>query len=183
MEIEEWLSDIASGKIESLKSLYEDLRTSIFAIILAIVRNRTLAEDLLQETFIRIYTKAYQYRPNTNAKAWIISIARNLAIESLRNNKTVNQDIEDLSYEEFSDISTLVSNNEDKIINKLEITRALLSLEKTEREIVVMHVVSGLKHAEIGKALCIPDGTVRWKYRLALQKLSKQIGGDRYAEL
>jgi len=87
-----------------------------------------------------------------------------------------------LGCEEFSSISIIVSNNEEQIINKLELTRALLSLEKIEREIVVMHVVAGLKHSEIGKALCIPNGTVRWKYRLALKKLFKQIGGISYAQ-
>jgi RNA polymerase sigma-70 factor (ECF subfamily) len=182
MEIEEYLCEIANGKIEALQLLYEELKTSIFALILAIVRNRTLAEDLLQETFIRIYTKAYQYKPNTNAKAWVITIARNLSYESLRNNKIVDLDIEEVACEDFRDISLLVTNNEDHVINKLELTRALLNLEKTEREIVVMHVVAGLKHSEIGKALCIPDGTVRWKYRMALQKLFKQIGGNSYAE-
>lgn len=182
MEIEKCLNEIKNGKIEALQLLYEELRISIFALILAIVRNRTLAEDLLQETFIRIYTKAYQYKENTNAKAWIITIARNLSYESLRSSKTLNLDIEELACEEFSDISVLVSSNEDKILNKLELTRALLSLEKTEREIVVMHVVAGLKHSEIGRTLCMPDSTVRWKYRLALQKLYKEIGGSSYAE-
>ena len=76
----------------------------------------------------------------------------------------------------------LVSSNEDQIINKLELTRSLLSLEKTEREIVIMYVVAGLKHSEIGKVLCNPNGTVRWKYRLALKRLFNQIGGNRYAE-
>jgi RNA polymerase sigma factor (sigma-70 family) len=182
MNIEKYLLEIVNGNMDALQLLYEELRTSIFALILAIVKNRTSAEDLLQETFIRIYTKAYQYKPNTNAKAWIITIARNLSYESLRNNRITNSDIEELTCEDFSNISTLISSNEDQIINKLELTKALLNLEKTDREIVVLHVVAGMKHSEIGKALCIPDGTVRWKYRLALKKLLKQIGGNHYAE-
>lgn len=181
MNIEECLQEITKGKIDALQLLYEELKTPVFAVIIAIVKNRALAEDLLQETFIRIYTKAYQYKPNTNAKAWIISISRNLSYESLRNTKTINQDIEELDFEEFNDISMLIPNLEDQVINKLELTKALLNLEKIEREIVVMHVVAGLKHSEIGKTLCIPDGTVRWKYRLALKKLFNQIGGNDYA--
>lgn len=178
MDLEQCLQEIATGKIEPLKLLYENFRTPVYALILSIVKNRTIAEDLLQETFLKVYTKAYQYKPHTNVKAWIISIARNLSYDSLRNNKIINQDFDEIAIGEFNEFSPLVSTTEDAIVNKLELTKALLNLEKTEREIVVMHVIAGLKHSEIGETLRMPCSTIRWKYRSALKKLSSEIGGN-----
>jgi RNA polymerase sigma-70 factor (ECF subfamily) len=180
MNVEECFKELQNGNIQALKILYEDLRTPIYSIILSIVADKSIAEDLLQETFLRVYSKAYQYKPNTNAKAWVITIARNLAYDSVRNNKILKEDINDLNEQELIPFHPVVSVREDIVIDKLELTKALLKLEKTEREIVVMHVIAGFKHFEIAETLGVPSSTVRWKYRIAIKKLTELVGGNYY---
>lgn len=59
----------------------------------------------------------------------------------------------------------------------LEVTAALLTLPATERQIVVLHALVGLTHAEIARALRLPAGTVRWRYRVALGRLETILEG------
>jgi DNA-directed RNA polymerase specialized sigma24 family protein len=62
----------------------------------------------------------------------------------------------------------------------LEATAALLALPATERQIVALHAVVGLTHAEIARALGLPAGTVRWRYRVALGRMETILEGSRH---
>nr|WP_280521300.1 RNA polymerase sigma factor [Paenibacillus mangrovi] len=84
--MDEALDSIVSGKIDSLQTIYKELRIPVYGLALSILQNKSWAEEIMQETFVRVYEKASNYRHGTNPKAWIISIARNLSYELLRSN-------------------------------------------------------------------------------------------------
>ena len=168
MNVEESIQAVADGNAGALKRLYEEFRLLVYAVAISILRNKPAAEDILQETFIRVYERAATYRPGTNPKAWIASIARNLAYDALRREK-----------KQITGNGCEPVNTTDHTLDRLDLTKALFQLEETERQIVVLHVVAGLKHAEIGEELGLPAGTVRWKYRRGLSHLAGIIGGDR----
>ena len=170
MHPEEVLLAIARGDVSALKKLYEQFRLPVFAIAYSIAGNKTDAEDILQETFIRIYEKASLYRPGTNPKAWIIAIARHLAYDAMRRGKRLRTEPLDSQAEAVSQIESA---------SKLELMDALLQLEESERQIIVLYLLSGFKHAEISELLNLPPGTVRWKYRKGLRRLSLMIGGEK----
>lgn len=166
MDLEDAMHAVAGGDTAALKIVYDELRIAVFTVALSILRSRPLAEDVLQETFIRVYQKAYTYQAGTNAKAWVVSIARNLAYDVLR------RENKQRALAERESESTA----EHAAADKMELTQALLRLEDLERQIVVMHTVGGFKHHEISKLLGIPAGTVRWKYRRSLLRLAELIG-------
>ncbi len=170
MELDELLKAAADGNIESLQTLYEELRVPVYAVAFAIVGNRAAAEDVLQETFVRIYEKAGSYRPGTHPKAWVTSIARHLAYDALRQRQ--NHAVFDAEVDRISDPKTNIP------ALRLELMEALFQLSDIERQIVVMHVIGGLKHREIGVLLGMPAGTVRWKYRKSLAQLARFMGGE-----
>lgn len=76
MGIDECLKAIADGNVDALEVLYAEMRVAVFSVVLSVVRDQQLAEDLTQETFLRIYTYAGRYEPGTNSKAWILTVAR-----------------------------------------------------------------------------------------------------------
>ncbi|MCJ7843592.1 RNA polymerase sigma factor [Lederbergia sp. NSJ-179] len=167
MKLDKLLQTVSSGNVEALRDLYEILRVPVYAVALSILRNPVLAEDILQETFVRVFDKADQYQQGTNPKAWVISITRNLCLDTIR--KKLPEQIE---------IDTIKDDKSDNPLLKLMLSEALYQLEEIERQIVVMHVIVGLKHVEISEELGMPAGTVRWKYRQSLKKLATIIGGD-----
>lgn len=104
--------------------------------------------------------------------AWIFTIARNLAYMKLRKRKRVSMlSIEDAeNVVGFSD----VTNAEERMV--LEVAFRILNVE--ERQIVMLHAVSGLKHKEISQIMKKPLSTVLSKYNRAIKKLEKAVGGD-----
>lgn len=178
MREEECLRELSDGNIAALEKLYNLMKTTVYAVALAIVRDRNIAEDIVQETFVKVYMKINKYIPNTNPKAWIITITRNLAYDSLRNQKGIisSADFDENYMQDGAEKQALEL--DEIILNKLELTEELFKLCEIERQIVVLHVVAGLKHSEISKILNIPEGTVRWKYSSALKKLAERLGGN-----
>lgn len=168
MSIGEAFEEVARGNAEALKVLYEQFRYIVYSLAFSILKEKQAAEDVLQDTFVRVYEHAGACRPGTNPKAWIVSIARNLAYDAYRRGKkTASHDNTDC-----------FGTPESSIVQRMELTEALLRLGEIERQIVVMHLLAGLKHREISEELGIPAGTVRWKYRQSLSRLAEWIGGD-----
>lgn len=160
---------IATGDKEAFRLLYEETSQSVYVFLLSIVRNREDAEDLLQETYIRVRLYADQYKDQGKPLAWIFTIARNLALMRLRElKKSSYQDFDELQVgADFSDINHV----EDRIV----LTSAFRVLREEERTIVLLHAVNGFKHREIAQLLNKPLATVLSKYRRAIKKLQHEL--------
>ncbi|MFB2010651.1 RNA polymerase sigma factor [Flintibacter sp. P01028] len=166
------LIEIAAGSREALAELYHRTRTAVYGITLSYVKNAHDAQDLTQDAFVRIWEKAPQYRPQGSPMAWILAVARNLALMALRQRERQ----ADLSEEEWDAIPAegpALSPEERELLQT-----ALAALEEQERRIVVLHAVTGLKHREIAQLLELPLATVLSKYHRALKKLKVRLEGD-----
>lgn len=86
-ELETLLSRIAQGDKEALGMLYERTHGAIYGFALSLVRRPSDAEDILQETFLRVYAAAERYRPEGKPMAWMMTIAKNLSRMRLRDAK------------------------------------------------------------------------------------------------
>jgi RNA polymerase sigma-70 factor (ECF subfamily) len=165
-EHEAMVRAIAAGEISALERLYRELRAPVFAVALSLVRDYSTAEDVLHDTFVRVWEKADSYRPGTRPRSWVLGIARNLAIDGVRRRAR---------QPPLEDVRAVV---EDDRLEPFAYTSALMTLEPLERQIVVLRVVAGLTHAEIAAQVELPPGTVRWRYRLALGRLKPLVSEE-----
>ena len=101
--------------------------------------------------------------------AWILKITKNLCLKSIRAGKRKSFDSETELQNMLAEDSTL------SVDEKMFMAEVMESLSDTEREIVVLHAVSGFKHREIADVLDLPLPTVLSKYNRALEKLRKKI--------
>jgi len=146
--------------------LYEDTRYSVYSIIYAIVKNRQVTEDLMQDTYMKMLQKIHQYNGEVQFKTWLLTIAKNLAIDHFRrSSKSVSIDIQDQEY--------LLPHHDDFVEKKMESELFLSVLNDEERQIVLLKVVDGMKHHEIAKLLEKPTGTIMWIYNKAIKKMQK----------
>ncbi|MCC8123785.1 MAG: RNA polymerase sigma factor [Oscillospiraceae bacterium] len=156
---------ISSGDTEALEALYMQTKSAVFGFTLSILHNWQNAEDVLQDVYLRIWDAAASYHPQGKPMAWILTITRNLSLMKLR----------DRERQHFSLIEQVDSLTDEDVIddrlNRVLIQTALDALAEEEREIVVLHALSGLKHREIADLLALPLSTVLSKYRRALAKL------------
>jgi RNA polymerase sigma-70 factor (ECF subfamily) len=78
---------VGRGDREAFRTVYESYRDDVYAILVRMVLDAGVAEDLMQETFLRVYREAGRYDPSRPLEPWIYRIARNLAVDHLRNRK------------------------------------------------------------------------------------------------
>ena len=100
--------------------------------------------------------------------AWIFTIVKNLTLNMIRSGKYYASD-------DISEYNNLSDNfcTEEMVENRMLIKEALSHLNDTERQIVVLHVLSGMKHTEIAALFSKPYGTVLWTYSSAMKKLKR----------
>lgn len=167
---DELISRIAAGDAGSFEKLYRSTDKAVYACALSILKNHHDAEDVMQETYLRVRGAAAGFRPDGKAAAWVLTIARNLAYMRLRSLKLqAPQDPELL--EGRADPEEPAH----EFDNRAVLQSALKILDDTERQVVLLHSVSGMKHREIAELLKIPLSTVLSKYSRSLTKLKKYL--------
>lgn len=120
-------------------------------------------------TYLQIYSAAGQYSSKGKPLAWILTITRNLSLMKIRERqKTV-----DLPPEEWKDSLTMLPNltPEDRLV----LENCIGQLTDEERQIVMLHAVSGFKHRELAEVLALPLSTVISKYSRAIKKLKQLL--------
>ena len=80
-ECEKSILKIADGDHDALRVIHKYMNRQIYAVAYAVLRDFSLSDDIVQETYVKIMEKASSYEKGTNARAWILSIARNLSID------------------------------------------------------------------------------------------------------
>ena len=165
-ELNDLMIKVQCGDEIAFSSLFESCKKGVFSFIYTFVNDYQIAEDLLQETFIKLKQSAYLYKPDTNASAYLLQIAKNTAIDYLRKEKqNVNLELNEKTPAKSEDITEKLYLH--KIIND--------TLPQGERQILILHLEYGYKMREIAKILNIPLGTALWKYNKSLKALKKAI--------
>lgn len=166
---------ILDGDRSGLRDIYEEYGKMIFGTVMSVVKSPHDAEDITSEFFIRLWSIADTYVGGHGHRRWLAAIARNMAIDHLRREKRETVADEDSCLDETPSDEHL----EESVTDRLTVTAAVDSLEKTEREIINLKFISQLTFSEISKILKKPLGTVTWKYRKALEKLRRCIPDEK----
>ncbi len=160
--LEQAIAGMGAGSTKAFALFYEQAKTSVYAFALSITGNAHAAEDVMQETYLRVFSAADSYKPMGKPTAWLLTIARNLSLMHPRSERQRFSQAEEsaspLSFELHS-------------IEQLSLQEALGSLQRNERETVTLHAIAGLKHREIAAMLDLPLPTVLSQYHRALSKL------------
>ena len=169
-ELRELIRRIGLGEEEALVSLYERTKSAVYGFALSISKNHADAEEIMQDTFLAVDANAERYQPVGSPMAWILTITRNLAYGRLRQAKR-EAPVEELPEEGAAPIF------QEQTENRMVLEAALQTLKEEERQIVMLHAVSGLCHREVAAIMGMSLSGVLSKYHRALAKLQKQLGG------
>lgn len=158
----------------ALAALFGQLGPKVKSMMLKLGANDSLAEDLVQETFLSVWRKAHLYSPERGAvSTWIFTIARNLRIDQVRRQSNrPYEDLETVTLE--SDVpSGAVVVEQKEVIQR--VTAALKSLSPEQQEVVRLNYLHDMPHAEIAETIGIPLGTVKSRLRLAYERLRPML--------
>jgi len=164
---EDLIARIGMDDKEAFLELYQSINQPLFAYILGLVADVNEAQDILQETYLKIRSAAHLYQAQGKPMAWIFTIARNLARMHFRQSQRVaDESIEDV------DAEALFSSELDQQY-RIVMKNLLEKLDEDERTIILLHAVSGYKHREISQYLEKPLSTVLSRYNRGIKKLRK----------
>lgn len=160
---------IASGDTQGLDTLYRFASPGVYAYALSVLKNSHDAEDVLQDTFLRIHDAAATYRSQDKPMAWILTITRNLCFKHLQQQQKAGH----TPIEEWRDYLGIQESTaqEDKAL----IQACMEILTDEDRQILVLHAVAGFKHREIAKLLGLKLSTVLSKYHRAIKKMKENF--------
>lgn len=141
-EMHKIIVELKNNNMDVFDEFYELTKRQVYVSILSIVKNKTISDDIMQETYMRFLNNIHKYKEKTNVVAFIVTIARNLAINEYNKQKK----------EVFYDFSTYEDTyivEKDKDTPLLDIVYDTLSGD--ELQVFIMHVIDELKHREIAK--------------------------------
>ncbi|WP_432476095.1 RNA polymerase sigma factor [Nocardioides sp. GXQ0305] len=154
-----------------LRRLFDEHGASVYRMARSVVRDPGLAEDVTQETFIRAWQRSDSYRGEAPIRHWLLRIAHNLAVSTLRAAREQSTDPQRFA------VRDSVS-PDDVVEGRLAIEDALSSLDPLSRAVVVLREVEQLSYAEISEVLQVPLPTVKTRLFRARGQMRAEQGGE-----
>jgi len=159
----ELVSRCRQGEDDAWRELVDRFGPRVYAIAYHFTLKREDAEELSQEIFLKLFENLHRYDGGFPLVAWILSVSRNLCIDRYRRNKR------EKSFRFVSDdaVSPMLTSSDDPAADAIRRERtkmlfaALSEIPEDLAEILVLRDLDGLAYEEIGRALELPDGTVK----------------------
>lgn len=169
-----------NGDNEAFKELVERHKNRIFTSIYLIVKDRTLAEDLMQETFIKVIDTVRKGRYNEEGKflPWILRVAHNLAIDTFRKNKrypiVVMEDGNNI-FDTLEFAEEPVENKKIREDNVEKLKDLIHELPENQRKVLIMRSYLDMSFKEIAESTGVSINTALGRMRYALINLKKKM--------
>jgi len=167
---------IATGDSNALEQLYDRYSSVVYRVALRMLKNRELAEDVVQEVFWRVWRRSASFtHERGRVTQWLLGIAHNLCIDELRRMRARPTPVyDDVTHpvlqhliDEQTDVPALAWTTEQRRV----IVEAMSELPDAQRQAIALAYFGGLSHQEIATKLNRPLGTIKTRVRLGLHKL------------
>ena len=160
------------GETWAQKQVYELYASAMFSVCVRYVSDRETARDLLQDGFIKIFTKADSYSGTGSFAGWIRRIFVTTALEYLRQNKAF------LESASLDDLSYLIEDEDVSILDKIsadDLMTCVSNLPNGYRTVFNLYALEGYSHAEIANLLNISENTSRSQFMRARKILQEKV--------
>ena len=169
------LARMAQRDPRALDTFYRRHARAVFSLALTMLSEQAPATDLTHDVFLLVWRGAGTYQPTGSARAWLLRLTRNRAIDVLRQERRQRARVATLTEHILQDpppSHTLVD-----AVERQAIRAALTTLPAEQRDALFLAFFQGLSHQEIATSLHTPLGTIKARIRRALQTLRQQLQG------
>jgi RNA polymerase sigma-70 factor (ECF subfamily) len=169
-DLDQLIPAVADGDLNAFEQVFSVLYYRVYSAALVLIRDPAQAEEIAQDVFTEIWTRAARYDPaRSSAVAWVLMITRSRAIDRVRavtagarrERQTATTDV---PWDQASETSDDESDRE-------QLRQGLGKLTGAQREVIMLAFYAGYTHSEIASVLGIPAGTVKSRIRAALALL------------
>lgn len=177
-QLKAWLAAASRGDAAAFRLLYEATSPKLFGFALRILNKRELAEEVLQESFVRVWKSASTYEPAlASPLTWLTTIVRNQAFDLIRRQ----HDVEEIDAETFDkEIMSAMESREPTPSDALQsssdaraLAHCLSTLEASHRQAIALAYYHDLSHSEIAERMKLPIGTMKTWIRRGLERLRR----------
>ena len=173
------IADLCEGDETALAPLVEKYKRMVYRLAMQITKNHADADDVMQETFIKVYRSIRTFRKDAAFETWLYRIAVNEALNFVkrreRQRESTLETAAEAEYEVITQYRAQIANDPHVHAEKAElrhhVTEAVNNLSVKHRTVVILHEFEGLTHAEIASILNCSEGTVRSRLHYARKKL------------
>jgi RNA polymerase sigma-70 factor (ECF subfamily) len=187
---EDLMVQYQQGEVRAFEVLLTKHRKPVYNFILRFVGDKETAEDVLQETFMRVIRGAESYKRQAKFTTWVYTIARNLCVDMSRRRKHRKHASLDAPMDASEESGTLLDvvpstemGSDRKTVNKelhATMQRAIESLQEDQREVFLMREFLDMPFKQIADVVGVSENTVKSRMRYALEKLRLEL--DEYKE-
>lgn len=160
-----------------LRELIDEHAAAVFQLAHGILRDRQLAEDVVQETMIKAWRSLGDFRGDSSTRTWVLRIAHNTAIDALRRRRDLPaapDELPDASQGDAEDPARVASGRAQLATLRV----ALDQLDELSRSIVVLREVEAMSYQQIADTLGLPIATVKTRLLRARRALQRAVGED-----
>ena len=173
------IADLCEGDETALAPLVEKYKRMVYRLAMQITKNHADADDVMQETFIKVYRSIRTFRKDAAFETWLYRITVNEALNFVkrreRQQTSALEMASEAEYESTARYRAQIANDPHIHAEKVElrhhVTESVNSLSLKHRIVVILHEFEGLTHAEIASVLDCSEGTVRSRLHYARKKL------------
>ncbi len=176
MDHQKLVRDCLKGKLQAQRMLYDEFAKHMLGVCFRYTRSMKDAEDVLQEGFVKVFSKLGQYKSEGELGAWIRRIMVNTALNYLKRHKKY----QDEMYFTENYLHPVTDQDPAVRIDAKDLAHLIRQLPPGYQVIFNLHAVEGYSHVEIGEMLGISDGTSRSQYSRARNLLITWI--EKYSE-
>ncbi len=163
-----------SGDPDDLHQLVVDHGDAVFRLAFSVVRDRALAEDVTQDTMLKAWIALPTFRGDSSMRGWVMRIAHNTAISTVRSRRAFVTDPVDLP-EAVDEPERLPEQRVENSQVMDDFEQALDLLDDLSRSVVVLREIEGLPYDEIARLLDVPLPTVKTRLLRARRKLASAL--------
>jgi RNA polymerase sigma-70 factor, ECF subfamily len=161
------LKDVGKGDAQAFEQLYEATNKRVFQYLCRFTNDRHLAEDLTMDTYAEVWKAAGRFRGESKVATWMIGIARNMAMNEFRKNKTMRtQELDEQMSDPPAQFHACAGTETTQIL-----AEALNRLPISHREIIDLVFLQGMNYEDISQIVEIPLNTVKTRVFYAKEKL------------
>ena len=160
-----YIKEFKEGDLTRFEEFYEEVKTKVFYNIYALTKSHELAEDLLQETFVKFLNNLQNLDENHAVLGYLMVLSRNLTLDYFKKHNRV-------GYLEDEEIS---HSDEYEIDKNTLLEKIKGILKDKEFEIFTLHVLTELSFKEISELKKRPIGTILWSYNNSIKKIQKEL--------
>jgi len=165
------MEDLRAGNLAAFRTLYDRHHRRVFNFLLRFLGDRQTAEDLLQETFLRVFASREAYRPTAAFRTWLFTIARNLLVDHSRRAFARPEDLDAEALQTMADPSPNPLTRLEGLDLEERLQTAITRLPPFQREVVLLSRFADLSHEEIAQVTGASAGAVRVALHRGLRRL------------